>query len=350
MKMQMFKSRSLLLSLLLILVVSFSLSAQDARKEYSETYNVSEGVTLSAETKYSGIELLTWDKNEVDIFAEVEVDASSKNRAEELLKKIKVNIEKSGNTISVETEMENGWSRNAKVKINITVKAPAYINLNMEVGYGDLFIQEVSGLALLDLRYSNIKAGALSRGNEKPYNALEMAYSNGTIDQAGWVQLELAYSDVEIITSEMLFIENKYSKVTGEKAGGIATEGAYDKYFFDEVDSFVGELKYSGLKFGTLNKSLEVHCTYTSVNVEKLARGFDKIDAELSYGNIDLDVESGAAFKFEGVAKYGKVNVELDGKLSKSKEGTTQRVWGSVGSNPRSSVNLITKYGNIILK
>ena len=62
MKMKVCKSRSLLLSLLLIIAVNFSLSAQDARKEYSETYNVTKGVTLAVDTKYSDIELLTWDR------------------------------------------------------------------------------------------------------------------------------------------------------------------------------------------------------------------------------------------------------------------------------------------------
>ncbi|MBE9518942.1 MAG: hypothetical protein IMY68_10250, partial [Bacteroidetes bacterium] len=55
MKKRVFKSKSLLLSLLLIVTVSFSLSAQDARKEYSENYDVSKGVTLITDTKYSDV-------------------------------------------------------------------------------------------------------------------------------------------------------------------------------------------------------------------------------------------------------------------------------------------------------
>ena len=123
------------------------------------------------------------------------MEASSKSRAEETLSKIDVSIGKTGNTISLVTEMESGWSRNVKTEINITIKAPATINLDVKNSYGDLFIQEISGLVLLDLKYSNIKAGNLSRGNEKPYNQLDMAYSNGTIEEAGWMELDLSYSD-----------------------------------------------------------------------------------------------------------------------------------------------------------
>ena len=130
--MRVFKSKSLLLSLLLIVTVSFSLTAQDASKTYSETYDISKGLTLSSDTKYSDIELLTWEKDVVDILVEVEVDASSENKAREILEKIDVNISKSGNTINLETDIDNGWSRNVKFEINITIKAPKYINFDVE--------------------------------------------------------------------------------------------------------------------------------------------------------------------------------------------------------------------------
>jgi len=298
MKKRVFESKSLLLSLLLIVTVSFSLSAQDARKEYTENYDVNKGVTLNTDTKYSDVELITWDKSVVDILAVVEVDASSQNRAEEALKKVEVKISKSGSTIYVETEMESGWSRNVKTKIKITVKAPAWVNLDMENSYGDLFIQEASEKVQIDLKYGNLKAGTISRGNVKPYNFIDLAYSDGVIDEAGWLNLELSYSDMEINNSKMLFVENKYSKLLGDKAGGIVTEGAYDRYYFDEVDSFVAELKYSGLKFGRLNKVLDLHSAYTGAKIGTLSNGFDEVNAQLSYGNLTVGLEQGASFKY----------------------------------------------------
>ena len=346
MKKRVFKSKSLLLSLLLIVYVGFSLSAQDARKEYSENYDVNKGVTLSTDTKYSDVELITWDKSNVDILAVVEVDASSQNRAEEALKKVDIQIRKSGNTISVETEMENGWSRNVKTSITITIKAPAWVNLDLESSYGDLFIQEASELVMIDLKYGNLKAGTLSRGNQKPYSEIDLAYSDGVIDEAGWLDVVVAYSDLEVNLSKMLFVDSKYSKLLGEKAGGIVTEGMYDKYYFDEVDSFVAELKYSGLKFGKLNKTLSLESAYTGAKIGTLSNGFDEVDAELSYGNLTVGLEQGASFKFEGEAKYGTVNIGTGDRLSKTKENNYVRVWGNVGSNPKSSIHVITKYGN----
>ena len=347
MKMRVYKPKILLLSLLLISTVNFSMSAQDARKEYHENYAVNKGVTLDAETRYSNVEIVTWERNEVDILAVVEVDASSKSRAEEALSKVDIVINKSGNTISLETELENGWSRGVKTKIKITVKAPAYLNLTIENSYGDLFVQELSGLALLDLQYSNLKAGKLSRGNEKPYNRLELSYSNGTIEETGWMELEIAYSDLEINSSAMLFMKSKYSKLIGEKAGGIITDGAYDKYYIDELDSFVAELKYSGLKFERLNKTLNLQATYTNAKIDRLSRDFDEMDVSLAYGNLNLGMESGASYKIDAESRYGNIKVAEGDNLSRSKETTTTKVWGTVGSNPKGTIKAITKYGNI---
>ena len=346
MKKRVSKSKSLLLSLLLIVTVSFSISAQDARKEYSENYDVSKGVTLVTDTKYSDVELITWDKSVVDVFAVVEVDASSQSRAEEALKKVDIRISKSGNNISVVTEMENGWSKNVKTSIKITVKAPVWVNLDMDNSYGDLFIQEVSGLVNVDLKYGNLKVGSLSRGNEKPYNMIDMAYSNGVIDEAGWLDLEISYSDMEVNVSDMLFVDSRYSKLLGDKAGGIVTDGMYDKYYFDEIDSFVAELKYSGLKFGRLNHTLSLESAYTGAKIGTLTNGFDEIDAELSYGNLSVGLEQGASFKFEGEAKYGNVSIDTGDRLSKTRENNYVRVWGNVGSNPKSTIHVLTKYGN----
>jgi hypothetical protein len=347
MKKRVSNLRSLLLLLLLITVVSFSLSAQEAKKTYSEAYDVTKGVTLSSDTKYSDIELLTWEKNVVDILVEVEVEASSKGNAEEKMEAIDVNISKSGNTISLETEFEEGWSRNAKIDIQITIKAPAYLNLNMESAYGDLFIQELTGLVLVDLKYGNLKAGTLSRGNEKPYNKLGLSYSNASVETAGWMEVELAYSELDIGTSSMLFVDSKYSKLLGEKTGGIVTEGAYDKYTFDEVDNFVGELRYSGIKFGALTKKFSVESKYTNMKIEHLSKDFKEVHAVLSYGNITMDVEEGASFKVEAEARYGSVNIAQDGKLSKSKENNIVKIWGNVGSDPKGSIAVETRYGNI---
>ena len=144
MKTKTYNLNGLVLSVLLVASTAVSLTAQDAKKAYSESYDVNKGVTLEMDTKYSNVEILTWENNVVDIFIEVQVNAPARNRAEEVLGEAQVEIGRSGNTITVETGWSEGSYRGIEKKISVTVKAPSYLNLNVDNAYGDLFIQELS--------------------------------------------------------------------------------------------------------------------------------------------------------------------------------------------------------------
>ena len=113
------------------------------------------------------------------------------------------------------------------------------------------------------------------------------------------------------------------------------------------MDSFEAELRYSGLKFGALTGKLNVESKYTNIKILNLSKDFKEVNVASSYGNIFLDVEEGASFKIEGETRYGKINMAMDGKISRSKENNTMRVWGSVGSAPKGSMKLVAGYGNI---
>ena len=94
MKNQVFNSKSLFLSLLLIVGLSFSLSAQDseAKKEISESYKVTKDYTLGIENKYGSVDLVNWDKNELEVVVEMIVKATTDEKAQKILEKIDIDI------------------------------------------------------------------------------------------------------------------------------------------------------------------------------------------------------------------------------------------------------------------
>jgi len=352
MKKRVFELKSLLFCLILLSTVSFSLSAQNARKEISEIYDVKKGFTFNVDSKYSDIEFLTWDKDVLDVLVVIDVDAGNREKSEDYLKKIDVEISKTANSVSFETEFDFSGSpgKNVNMDIKYTVKLPAYLNVTVENSYGNVYIQELSGFVSLDIQYGNLKVNKLIRGNDKPYNNLEIAYGNAECEEIGWLELEVSYSDFNATKSDMLFVESQYSKINGDRAGTIITEGKYDKYIFDGVDNFVAELKYSNIKFGRLNKKFDLDASYTNVKIDLLPKGFEKIRSDLSYGNFSMETEPGAAFNLNAETRYGGIDVSPDSNLSRSKENGELRVWGTVGSGARADVELVTRYGNINIR
>ena len=81
-----------------------------------------------------------------------------------------------------------------KVSIDFTINAPEYINLDLSSKYGSAFIDELSGHANIYVAYGNLKIMELTRGQEKPLNTIDLAYSSGNIQEAGWIKLDMSYS------------------------------------------------------------------------------------------------------------------------------------------------------------
>lgn len=336
---------------LLLVLAHAGLAAQDARKTYTESFDVSRGSSLIVDTRYTDVEILSWDKDVVDILVEVAASSSNNSKAETAVEQIRVELSKEGKNVVVKTGLgDSKGLKNIRLEIDVTIKAPAWMDLDAKLAYGDLFLQECQGLANISVQYGNINAGILSRENQKPYSSMKLSYGNATIDEIGWMEVDIAYSDMEVAVAKMLYVENKYSKIIGEKIKGIVAEGKYDKYYIDEIDSFVADLKYSGLKFGQLNKNLSVSTSYTNIRIKDLSEGFDKVEATLSYGNFYLEVPSSASYKLDAESHYGNISLgeSIDGaKLSKVKQNSNTRVWGNVGGSPKAEVMVVTKYGNI---
>ncbi|MBN1132590.1 MAG: hypothetical protein JXA39_05925 [Bacteroidales bacterium] len=352
MKKKAYKIKRLLLSLFLILLISLSLSAQNASKEISKTYDVRKGFTMNVNSKYSDIELLTWDQDVLDVLIVMEVDAGSEERSGNLLDKIDVDISETDNSVSFVTEFNfNGTpGRNVEIAVKYSVKLPSYLNLTVENSYGNVYLQELAGVAALDVQYGNLKVNKLTRGNDKPYNKLEIAYGNLEIEEAGWIELNASYSDCVVSNADMLFVKSKYSKFYGEHAGAVITEGKYDKYMFDEIDNFVGELKYSNVRFDRLNTKFDLNASYTNVKIEMLPKGFEKIRSDQSYGNFFLVTEKGNSFNLNAQSNYGGIDVVPESNLKRSRDNGTMKVTGTVGSPSKSEVEVITRYGNIDIK
>ena len=79
---------------------------------------------------------------------------------------------------------------------------------------GTLNLKKSQGLVKLDIKYGDIMAENLARGNEKPLNSLTLAYGKADIESAGWLDVSVRYSgSFSIEKAQALLIDSKYSKI-----------------------------------------------------------------------------------------------------------------------------------------
>ena len=330
-------------------------------KEYHEEFNVTDNTKLILINKYGDVDIKDWEQNKILIDILVTVDHSNKATAEKMLEYINVEFQQSGDEITAKTVLDDkfsklNWSADRKGKrfsIDYTVNLPKDLSLDLQNKYGNIFISELTGEALIQLKYGNLKANKILRGDVKPLSKVVLSYGKATIEEANWLNLDVKYCDkLEIGKSKALVVMSRYSKVFVDEASSVVADSKYDAYNLGEVNNFVTTSSgYTGYKFERLNKKLVVENKYGNCTVEFIPRTFEEVDINSKYGTVKLGIEDGASYKITGEAGYGNIDFPSEGRVSRITSNNSTTVDGIVGTDasPTATVKIYTKYGSVYL-
>ncbi|MDR2887651.1 MAG: hypothetical protein LBV26_06605 [Bacteroidales bacterium] len=347
-----------------LLALPAAMFAAEATKEYHKEFTATSATTLGINSKYGNVVIESWDKDQIVIDVKVKAEAGSQERAETILSYIDITFSESGDIITAKTEfntnannIHNGLLNRIgnDMSIDYTVKMPVNTALNLENRYGNTVINELGGLVNLSIKYGNLTAGKLTRGNEKPWSTITLGYGRGTIEEAGWLTLNTSYVGMLDITQcHAALLTSKYSKIN-----------------FVEVSSIVGECKYDNLSIGGSITNLDINCKYTdtrinrltnilkfngrygSLSVDDVPAGFDTIDVDVSYLNTKLEIANDASYELNGQARYGGIRYDSDLFTVKQRiqENNSLTIAGVMGkdTSPASKVRIAASYSNVTL-
>ena len=161
------------------------------KKEVSEKFSASSGDKVKLDNRYGSITVAHWNNPEVNIRVEIEAKAGSDKRAQELLGRVQISLNKAGNSISGITSLGNqSWnSDNGKLTIRYYVNMPSNLDLSIVQKYGDINLPERNeGKTDLEVKYGNIKAGSFTRTL-----SVDAGYSNVSLGDVQDCSLDLAY-------------------------------------------------------------------------------------------------------------------------------------------------------------
>jgi hypothetical protein len=359
-KMKKSDYKSGLLLFISLFIISFSISAQELTKEFHKEFTAGANTTLEISNRYGDVVIESWDKDQVVIDVKVTVEFPNKDRAEKLLSYIDVRFSEGENLISAKTVIDDkfnfsGWGFNSKkFSIDYNVKMPVGTALTLANKYGNTDIDELHGLVNLDIKYGNIEAGKLTRGNVKPLNSLNLAYGKGTIDEAGWLDLTIRYTgNMNIAKSQALLLDSKYSKLTIGETSSVVGESKYDNISIESINNLVLENGYTETNIGVLTKKLTYNGSYGSFSVDRVPAGFESIDIETHYMGVRLGIEESANYKLEAKVSYGGLKYNEDNFKNQRRivENNSNEVTGIFGKeeSPSARVNIIASYGSVKL-
>jgi hypothetical protein len=343
-----------------LFIVSFTLSPQEVTKVFHKEYTAGANTTLEISNRYGDVVIQSWEKDQVVIDVKVTVELPNREKAEKLLGYIDVQFTEGENLISAKTVIDDkfsftGWGNDSKrFSIDYTVKMPAAAALTLANKYGDTEIDELNGLVNLNIKYGNLTAGKLSRGNVKPISTLNLAYGKGTIDEAGWLDLTVRYTgSMQITKCQALLLDSKYSKLNLGETSSVVGESKYDNIKIASINNLILENGYTETSIGSLSKKLSYNGSYGSFSVEKITAGFESINVETHYMGVKLGIEESANYKLDAKVSYGGLKYNEDNFKNQRRiiENNSNEVSGIVGNeeSPSATVYIVASYGSVKL-
>ncbi len=349
-----------LLLIIALLSAPLSLKATEVSKEFHKEYTTTPNTRLDINNKYGDIVVQSWDKDQVVIDVKVTVEYPNQEKAQKLLSYIDVSFDESGNLISAKTVIDDkfsftGWGGNSKnFSIDYNIKMPAGTALSLTNKYGNTDIDQLNGLVNLDIKYGNLTAGKLTRGNIKPLNSLILSYGKATIDEAGWLDMTLRYvGGIGIEKSQALLLDSKYSKLSLGETSSLVGESKYDNIRIDKINNLVLDNGYSDVKIGELTKKLTYNGSYGSFEIEDIPAGFDELNTDTRFMGIKLGIAESASYRLDAKLSYGGLKYDED-KFRNQKRiinNNSSEISGTVGDDPApaSMVTVTSSYGSIRL-
>ncbi len=360
MKPSLFKQRIMPL-VVVLLSLSLTVSAEEVSKEYHKEITPGPNSTLSITNKFGDVVTETWTENRIVVDVIVTVKNSSEEKARKLMESIDVKFSEGNGNLSAETVFSDSFSDvhwgndDNHFSIDYNVKMPAGINLSIVNKYGNAEIAIVSGLVNVDLKYGNLYADRLTRGNDKPINSISVAYGKVDITELNWATISARYcGQFEIASATALTIESKYSKFSIDEISSMVCDSKYDVYNIGSVKNFVATGGYTSFKLETVQKKISLETKYGNLTVEEIPQGFSSIDVKSAYCSVKLGISSSACYKLDAASRYGSIKLDDDyfEPVVRIVGNNSTEMKGVVGkcSEPKATVNVSASYGSISLQ
>lgn len=380
MKLRKFKSSPMQQVFLLCLVLFGATAttgwANGPEQEFTKKINREFSTTANGMTalynKYGKVNVNTWDKNNVKIDITIIVNASNQRDADKIFDRINVNFTNTAGYVKAETMMDSEgktwWpgpgSTCQDFKINYEVWMPLGNQLDLKNKYGNSYVSTLNGKLTADIRYGDLRTESVNNDAN-----LSIAYGKATMAKVRNLSGSLSYSGLVLTDGVDIQMDTKYSEIQVDNANGIRVTSKYDDFNLGSIQDLRVQTKYANLRvrnagaafltaqytdvnIGSISGTVDADLTYGSLKVGALARNFSEAKIVGKYTDVKMNVESGAAFRFDAEGTHTDFTTPTGATIKRrDDQGSRSSVAGFVGNaNAPGLVTARLTYGDFVLK
>lgn len=354
----MARTKQIAALLLLIAGASVSVKAAERTKTFAKRFEITNDAQVRLDTRYGKLRIETWDSSAVSFHAFVQVEAPTDKRADERINAVTVEFEQNGKEVLMRTDIQPErirWfsfnvSGSTSINITYTVKMPKHLAIEIAHSYGDILFREFTGLVSINLKYGNLRADALPRGENAVLNRLALSYAKADIAQVGWLNVEAKYSHLTLKKATALAIESRYTDISLGEVGSLAFDSKYDGYKLKQVDKMTGKGSYTDMSVSRLQRFVEADFSYGDFEVDYVAPQFELVKVKSTYTDLEVCIDETANYTLKAKTVYGDISLRgINLRSTNDFDDDDRRyVEGEVGHKPFfGKVVLSSSYGDI---
>lgn len=339
---------SLIIALLLFSAAMARSTGADYTKQYRKGWSKNGVTGIQISNKFGEVKVNNMGGDSITIKVLITIDNASDSKSREMMNRIKISLQKDGNMITGNTDIEDGFKGNNSFTIDYLINTPKDKNLFITNKYGNVIVNELDANGSFDVSYGSMTAGKMRTPAGSPIK-ISVAYGKADLETINDAEIDVKYSKLNADEIINLQLTTKYSGINFHKVGQLNLDSKYDSYTIDEIGKLKSVSKYTNYKIDLLTGDFDLDTGYGSVRINKVDPKFGKIIINNSYGGITIGM-AGLNYAVDADCDYCDINYpESRYKGNKIRENHKFSIQGTVGSGG-GKVNITSRYGGIKLE
>jgi hypothetical protein len=347
--------------LLLITLSATYLSAQNPDCYIKKTYPARPGMALRISGKYGDVNFMSNKSDSISICASVTIDQDNKELIRKSIGLVSININMVNDTVFVSTNFDKKFFSETyrygrkSFSADILIKAPAFIDIDIVNEFGNVTVDELSGIFNVRLSYGIISATKLTRGNSIPISSITVDNGKVDIDALNWMSANIRNcSSFEIGKAQALMINSDFSKIRIRDISSMVADSRSDIYTIDSLKNIISESMYTSLKIEKLYGKLFSKVIHGSLDIGDLQHDFNNIDITSDNALINIETGDDVPFRSDIVAINSPVEFSIKDKhaIIKNEGNNSVTYTGFTGKNSQieSVIKIRSTSGKVTIK
>jgi len=305
--------------LIIVIMIGNVLYTQEVvSKKIEKTYDLTNTGEVHLDTKYGEVFINGWDKNTIQIVADVKVTHKKKEKANALLNRITPTFRPTRNLVTIKTVIgeknKSAFSKyfnkvnpfdfdKGNIKINYTIYMPSNVEMTIINKFGDVIITDWNGKLNATLKHCDLWI------NENITNAkIDMKFGKLNAKSIRYGNFNLKNSKIKIDESQNLKLNSSGTTFDALKIKSLELYSNKDEIAISELTKINGEVKFGKIQIDKLDDQVNLTTKLSDVKISKVTNQHAVIEFIQDSSDITINI-SGIAFQFKALLEQGLLRI-----------------------------------------